>query len=149
MIQDDDEQTIERVHEEIYDPKYADESIFQLMNQAYNALDLNDPKSDYKVVEVNFKLLFEQPLKISHVRSEKGSERMISEFVCSVGFYAFEYRDMLESMKPKTSLKFLAYRYLGLNPIVEKTKNNFTFKAHEKGIHIQDIRDVRFLVTKA
>ena len=145
MIQDNDEQIIERVHEEIYDPKYADDTIFQLMNQAYNALDLNDPKSDYKVVEVNFKLLFEQPLK----RSGEDGVKMTNELVCSVGFYAYEYRDMLDSMKPRSSLKLLAYKYLGLNPIVEKTKNNFTAKAHEKGFYIQDIRDVRFLVSKA
>ena len=145
MIQDNDEQIIERVHEEIYDPKYADDTIFQLMNQAYNALDLNDPKSDYKVVEVNFKLLFEQPLK----RSGEDGVKMINELVCLVGFYAYEYRDMLESMKSKTSLKLLTYKYLGLNPIVEKTKNNFTTKARDKGFHITDIRDVRFLVSKA
>ena len=145
MIQDNDEQIIERVHEEIYDPKYADDTIFQLMNQAYNALDLNDPKSDYKVVEVNFKLLFEQPLK----RSGEDGVKMTNELVCSVGFYAYEYRDMLESMKSKTSLKLLTYKYLGLNPIVEKTKNNFTTKARDKGFHITDIRDVRFLVSKA
>ena len=145
MIQDNDEQIIERVHEEIHDPKYADDTIFQLMNQAYNALDLNDPKSDYKVVEVNFKLLFEQPLK----RSGEDGVKMTNELVCSVGFYAYEYRDMLDSMKPRSSLKLLAYKYLGLNPIVEKTKNNFTAKAHEKGFYIQDIRDVRFLVSKA
>ena len=145
MIQDNDEQIIERVHEEIYDPKYADDTIFQLMNQAYNALDLNDPKSDYKVVEVNFKLLFEQPLK----RSGEDGVKMTNELVCSVGFYVYEYRDMLDSMKPRSSLKFLAYKYLGLNPIVEKTKNNFTTKARDKGFHITDIRDVRFLVSKA
>ena len=141
MIQEGDEQIIERVHEEMYDPKYTDDTIFQLMNQAYNALDLNEPDSDYKVVEVKFKLLFEQPLKISHVISEKGEVMMVNEFVCSVGFYVYEYRNMLDSMKSGSSLK--------LNPIVEKTKNNFTVKARKKEIYIRDIRDVRFLVTKA
>lgn len=145
MIQDNDEQTLERVREEIYDSKYADESILQLMNKAYHAileepLTLNGISQDCRVVEVHFRLMFEQPIK--------RNDEVVREFECSVGFYAYEYKDMLDSMKSGASLKLSAYRSLGLNPIVEKTKNNFTAKAREKGIYIRDIRDVRFLVTE-
>ena len=143
MIQDTDEQMVERVHEELYDIKYARQAILDIMNASYNELLADANHNDYSVVQGAFRIHFEHPIELKYT----GGKTVTTETL-GVGFYLYEYREMLESLSDSASLKLAGYRQLGLNPIVEKTLNNFNIKLREKGLKLENIRKIRFMVAK-